>query len=136
MNNNTPKKTISLFSQPYLDNSAGCYKNIITLNTLPQGPLGNFVKKIKMSPLSHFKNYSNKCEMTNNCCLALSNKCIYMLSDYTDLMMVDDVPNLISYLLENKYTIDTSITKMFNESDIRFKTNNANELICFITYMG
>lgn len=127
-------KRISLFCQPYLDNSNECYKNIITLNTYPQGPLANFVRKINTPRLSHFKTYSNKCETTNNCCLALSTQCIS--TNCMRLMVVDDVPDLISYLSENGYTIDTSLTKMFNEGDIRFKTNNANKLICFITYIG
>ena len=49
-------------------------------------------------------------------------------------MTVDEVPDLISYLVSNGYTVDTSITKMFNQSDIQFQTNNSNKLICFITY--
>jgi dTDP-4-dehydrorhamnose 3,5-epimerase-like enzyme len=53
-----------------------------------------------------------------------------------DLMVVDEVPNLISYLVSNGYTVDTSITKMFNDSDIRFDTNTGNKLICFVTYNG
>lgn len=54
----------------------------------------------------------------------------------SDLMVVDEVPNLISYLVSNGYSVDTSITKMFNTSDIRFDTNTGNKLICFITYNG
>ena len=46
-----------------------------------------------------------------------------------DLMVVDEVPNLISYLVSNGYSVDTSITEMFNNSDIRFDTNNGNKLI-------
>ena len=49
-------------------------------------------------------------------------------------MVVDEVPDLISFLVENGYTVDTSITKMFNTSDIRFDTNTGNKLICFVTY--
>jgi hypothetical protein len=49
-------------------------------------------------------------------------------------MSVDEVPTLISFLVSNGYTVDTSITKMFNDSDIRFDTNTGNKLICFITY--
>jgi hypothetical protein len=54
----------------------------------------------------------------------------------SDLMAVDEVPTLISYLVSNGYTVDTSITKMFYQSDIRFDTNTGNKLICFITYNG
>jgi len=38
--------------------------------------------------------------------------------------------------VSNGYNVDTSITKMFNTSDIRFDTNTGNKLICFVTYNG
>jgi hypothetical protein len=138
MNNNSKNispRTISLFSQPYLDNYNECYKNIITLNALPQGSLANFVRQINPPQLSHFKNYLSPCDPIKKCCLALSRGCV-CTTGCDDLMVVDDIPDLISYLLENGYTVNTSITKMFNQSEIRFNTNNANKLICFITYTG
>jgi hypothetical protein len=49
-------------------------------------------------------------------------------------MTVDEVPDLFTFLLSNGYTIDTRITKMMNQSSIRYNTNNSNELIAFITY--
>jgi hypothetical protein len=49
-------------------------------------------------------------------------------------MTVDEIPDLFSFLLANGYTIDTRITKMINQSSIRFKTNESNELIAMITY--
>jgi hypothetical protein len=51
-------------------------------------------------------------------------------------MVVDEVPNLLSFLMTNGYSINTSITKMLNTSDIRFETENANKIICVITYNG
>jgi hypothetical protein len=54
----------------------------------------------------------------------------------SDLMTTDEIPDLISYLVSNGYNVDTSITKMFNTSEIRFDTNNGNKLICFVTYNG
>ena len=150
---NVSSKTVSLFSQPYLDTYNQCYKNIVVINLMPQGPLAELVTRVKFEPLSEFKvstpcnpykqcglalmsinnfnncmsnNYmSNNC-MSNNC---MSNKCL-------DLMDVNEVPNLISFLVSNGYTVDTSITKMFNNSEIRFDTNTGNKLICFVTYNG
>jgi len=49
-------------------------------------------------------------------------------------MDVNEVPDLISFLVSSGYSVDTSITKMFNTSEIRFDTNNSNKLICFVTY--
>ena len=118
-------KTVSLFTQPYLDKINQCYKNIVVINMRPQGPLAEYVKIMKFPPLSEFKQKSNKKECG-----------LYLLSFYDNdkMMEVDEVPNLISYLVSNGYTVDTSITKMFNSSDISFDTEQGKKLICFITY--
>lgn len=132
-------KTVSLFSQPYLDTYNQCYKNIVVVNLKPQGPLGDLVRFVKFPPLSEFKQ-PGPCNPLNDCGYALMSLtgCDYGCSGKfgSDLMVVDEVPTLISYLVSNGYTIDTSITKMFNTSDIRFDTNLRNKLICFITYQG
>lgn len=127
-----PAKTFTLFSQPYLDRINQCYKNIITINLVPQGPLAQFVRKVQFPPLSEFK-HSGPCSHINNCGLAFisfnhHNSCA------NNLMVVDEFPNLVSFLLSNGYSIDTSITKMLNTSDIKFQTENANNLLCFVTY--
>ena len=135
---NHSSKTVSLFSRPYLDTYNQCYKNIVTINLLPQGPLAKFVRRTQLPVLSEFKQ-PGPCNRLEKCCLALTS----INNDYdccnkngSNLMVVDEVPNLISFLLTNGYTVDTSITKMFNQSDIRFQTDNENKLICFITYNG
>ena len=51
-------------------------------------------------------------------------------------MSVNEIPDLISYMAMNGYSVDTSITKMFNTSEIRFDSNVGNKLICFVTYIG
>ena len=127
-------KTISLFSQPYLDTYNQCYKNIVVVNLKPQGPLADLVRFVKFPPLSEFKQ-PGPCSPLKDCGYAIMSLdgCN---SGCGDLMVVDEVPNLISYLVSNGYSVDTSITKMFNNSDIRFDTNTGNKLICFITYNG
>ena len=53
-------------------------------------------------------------------------------------MVVDEIPDLFSYLIENGYNIDTKITNMLNKTDLQFNGNingnNGKTLICFITY--
>ena len=128
--------TISLFSQPYLDTYNHCYKNIVVVNLMPKGPLEKLVRFVKFPPLSEYKQ-PGPCSPLKQCGLALislnnsgccSGKC------GSNLMVVDEIPTLISFLVSNSYTIDTSITKMLNDSDIKFDTNTGNKLICFITY--
>jgi len=134
---NHPAKTVALFSQPYLDKYNQCYKNIVTINLIPQGPLAQIVRKMQFPPLSEFKQ-PGSCGRIKNCGLALlsldSNNC--HIKNGSNLMIVDEVPNLMSFLMSNGYTIDTSLTKMLNTSDIRFQTENANKLICLVTYNG
>lgn len=129
-------KTVSLFSQPYLDRINQCYKNIVTLNLPPQGPLAELVRFIQFPKLSEFKQDApcNKIKQCGYALMSLDGCSINRCGD--NLMTVDEVPTLISFLVSNGYTVDTSITKMFNQSEIRFDTNTGNKLICFITYQG
>jgi hypothetical protein len=129
-------KTVSLFSQSYLDRINQCYKNIVTLNLPPQGPLAELVRFIQFPKLSEFKQDApcNKIKQCGYALMSLDGCSINSCGD--NLMTVDEVPTLISFLVSNGYTVDTSITKMFNQSEIRFDTNTGNKLICFVTYQG
>lgn len=141
--------TYTLFSRPYLDTYNQCYKNIVTINLEPKGPLAKIVRRINFVPLSTFKQ-PGPCSRIQNCGLgvvSLHNGCDsydtvyrdYGYSNYKNgcnLMVVDEVPDLFSFLLSHGYKIDTSLTKMMNGSDIRFQTNNSDKIIAFITYQG
>jgi hypothetical protein len=134
--------TYTLFSRPYLDTYNQNYKNIVTINLPPKGPLGQFVRPIRFPPLSEFKfsssyNYNRRGQM---CGLAIGSLNPFFNNNNNKfgqgLMVVDEVPDLFAFLLSNGYKIDTSLTKMMNGSDIRFQTENANKIIAFITYIG
>ena len=132
---NQAAKTVTLFSQPFLDTYNQCYKNIVTINLIPQGPLAQFVRKVQFPPLSQFKQ-PGPCSRINNCGLALTALNNIYNKGCSGFMVVDEVPNLLSFLMTNGYSINTSITKMLNTSDIRFETENANKLICVVIYNG
>lgn len=134
-------KTVTLFSQPYLDTKHNCYKNIVTINTIPYGPLSNFVRRVKLKNLSPFNNIINDytCNNYNNCKYALSSMNTFNVNcnkfnDCCELMTAEQIPNLISFLLSNGYSVDTSITKMFNDGPISLSPWDTSKLICFITY--
>ena len=131
--NDMALKTFSLFSQPYLDQYNQCYKNIVVINAHPQGPLDYLVRRVTFPPLSEFKQQSS-CNPIKQCGLALMSLGNCCTGCNEQLMIVDEIPDLMSYLISNGYTINTSVTKMFNTSDVRFNTNNRNTLICFVTY--
>ena len=121
--------TYTLSVQPYLDQYNKCYRQIVTINTKPVGPLLQHIKLINPPKLSPFKESSP-------CCPA--NKCIFAIMDMgchgcsgnnSNLMCVDDIPNLFSYLSSNGYTIDSGLTKLMQKSDVRLDNN----LLCFIS---
>jgi hypothetical protein len=118
--------TYTLSVQPYLDQFNKCYKKIITVNTKPTGALLQHIKLISPPKLSPFKEQSPCCP---------SNNCIYAITDINcngcsnNLMCIDDIPNLFSFLSSNGYTIDSGLTKLMQKSDIRLK----NDLLCFIS---
>ena len=134
--------TFSLFSQPYYNPHRECYYNIITMNVPPRGPLLKLTTRIKKYPLSPFK-CPGECGRIQTCGIGLrslrgfdgfnggygfnNNFC-------SDLMTTDEFPDLLTFLVSHGYKVDTSITKMLNQSSIRFKTENANELLALITY--
>ena len=139
--------TYTLFSRPYLDTYNQCYKNIVTINLPPKGPLARIVRRVNFVPLSTFKQ-PGPCSRIQNCGLGLvslrygyhDNLDIYNgYSNYKNdcnLMVVDEIPDLFSFLLSHGYKIDTSLTKMMNGSDIKIHTNNADKIIAFITYQA
>ena len=143
---NYSPKTYVLYSQPFLDTYNQCYKNIVTINLLPEGPLRPFVQKVAFPSLSTFKQFSSPCNPTQTCGLALKsihNNAIMYGSRFGGcnsnrcgaFMSVNEIPDLFAFLLSNGYKIDTSLTKMINTSQVQFKPNNENEIICFFSYL-
>ena len=118
----------SLFFQPYLDSYQQCYKNIITINMIPNGPLQSFVKKVHFNKLSSFQE-SNFCNKRESCGYAL-------VSPYNvcNLLTVEDTPDLYSFLLSNGYTIDYQTTKLLQKQNFTFNSDSNKQLLCFITY--
>ena len=55
-------------------------------------------------------------------------------------MTKEDIPDLFSYLIQNGYVIDTSLTKMMNQSAISYggpsstRLSGNRSLICMVRY--
>ena len=111
----------ALYRQPYFDTKQQTYKNTITIDARPPGPLGKIVRQIKISLAPHQNpDCQPKCAWAF---LSLNGSCT--------LMTVGELPQLFMFLLSNGYKVDTSITKMLNDGDIRMQPGN--NLIAFIT---
>ena len=127
-------KSYMLSTRVYLDTFNQCYKNIIVINLPPEGPLSKIVRRVQMPPLSPFNVRGQCCSRPFNkdCALAL-----YSLRNVgcgrggEGLMYDDEIPDLFSFLMSNGYKIDTSLTKMMNQSEVKI---NDNKILCFINY--
>lgn len=134
--------TFTISSQPFYDEYNQNYRNILTVNIEPMGPLQKFIRRIQMPYLSPFQKYGNY-NSRELCGLAITrlphivtnydasynynNKCV------SELMNADETPGLISFLLSNGYQIETQITNMMNLSNV--KTNNKTTVFT-ATYYG
>ena len=130
----------SLVSVPFYDHKTQCYKKVIKLNRAPppNSPLNQIIKRvgpIRLSPFQVDSAFSgcggggggcgSGCRNVAQCCNIL----ITSIQDNNHLMCIDDIPNLFSFLVTNGFTIDTSITKMMQDSNVKL----SNDLICFFS---
>ncbi len=109
----------SISSTPYYDNIKEEYKNIITINTPPNGPLSDRIKTLQPQRISSFVGKTSKCIYA-----IISEKCT------NELMDVANITELFNFLSLNNYQIDTSLTNMMHDRE--FNTNRT--LICFIRW--
>ena len=134
--------TFMLSIKVFLDQYNQCYRNIVVVNEVPRGPLGNLVRRLNLPNVSPFQKNSS-CYRLNDCVLALKSLCEIgtLHSHYkkynscrgsnNNLMCDEELPDLFSFLLSSGYKIDTSITKLWNTGE--FKKPD-DKIICFVTY--
>lgn len=116
----------TLTIQPYYDNYLQQYTNIIRINMIPEGPLRLLVKNITLPSLSSF-DYYNRNYVNNKCAFVITSLC------GNRYMSPNDIPDLFSFLSNNGYKIDTSITKMINTGEVRIDNQN---ILCFFSFIG
>ena len=122
----------SLVGAPFYDEINQCYKKIIRINKFPQGPgpLQQIVKRVRSPRLSRFDVFSDNCGCANS--NAFNPPCIFVLCNPLSphqFLTVEELPDLMSFLLDNGYKIDTSITKMLMKSNVK----PSIDLICYIS---
>ena len=102
------------------------------LNIEPEGPLRSFVRRLQLPRLTPFQ--TEKSEET--CGLVLTN----FLNNQNQnrnrngLMTPNDIPDLYSFLTANGYQIDTQLTNMMNQSQV--KLTPGKQIVCLATYFG
>ncbi len=103
-----------IFMEPYLDRHCKQYKNILTINDIPVGPLAERVTRLNTPKLSEFIH---------------NNVCIYAIKDEcNNIMEINHLPKLMSYLVSNGYIIDYQMSKLL-------KHHTPGHMICSIQYI-
>lgn len=103
----------TLCSHVYFDTIDKMYYNIITINTMPVGVLAQLVVPFKNNKVSAYSTPETQCGLA-------------FKSNRNKFMRVNELPELISFLLQNDYIVDTQLTTMI------LKTNVSNRLIAYI----
>jgi len=117
----TQNNMIILYLEPILDPYQNTYLNVLTLSGIPNGPLSKITRQINTPKLSPFQTSSN--------IMSPFPTCMYILMRYPNKTMTnnwmfeDDIPSVFSYLQQNNYTIETSLTKLMTKNNIT--SNNA-----------
>jgi hypothetical protein len=130
--------SVVLYLEPVLNSYFKSYQNILTVSAMPSGPLKNMVSRIKFPKLSEFSSPFSPASIECG---------TYVLGRYTSsinmtnsdaFMYADDIPSVLSYLVANGYTIDTSLTTMLQKSEVRIGGNNGysgnRRMVCMFTY--
>ncbi len=112
-----------LFQQPYYDSHKQCYRQIITINRFPEGPLKNRVKRIHNPPLSPFQFPPPQDCSRPNCILAIYDNC-------GQLMCTNQLSTFFQYLIENGYEFDYQLSNMMEKTQVKLD----NTLLCYIKY--
>jgi len=135
MNNGV--KTFTITSQPFYDQYNECYKNILMVNVEPKGPIRRIVRRIQLPKLSPYNDqYYAKCGLA----LQSLHKTNCRGLGY---MTPDEIPDLITFLTGNNYQIETQITNMLNQSEIKLSNQKIGFIVTYyepnqqpnITYM-
>lgn len=126
----TVSKYYSIYSMPYYNNKTCQYEKIITISKIPEDDMKTYVVKIKPNTLSAFQKNTN---CSTQCVYVFKSSIVSESSCNSDYLQVDDLPNLLIYLREKSYSIDTETANMLNNSPITTTYNNNQTLITFIS---
>lgn len=113
-----------VYVEPIYDPKQKTYSKILTLSQMPSSPLSAYVISLKSPFLSTLDNpYSNKYRCVYALAKALSSALVNGIRccDYrsgSEYMTPDDISDLVSYLTQNNYTIDTYLTTVLQNSNV------------------
>jgi hypothetical protein len=140
---------ITMYLEPILHPHFNSYINVITLSSMPSGPLSDMVKVMNFPKLSPFQQVGRFASP-----FATSATCIHVLLRYPkntanasikyndSLMTAEDIPSVFSYLTSNGYTIEQSLSQMMFDSPVDIggistqRLSGNKKMICMFKYQS
>ena len=121
----------TLYREQYYDRLNREYKYIVTINTLPEGPLKNHVKMMSIEDINNKIFLEKTCKLVifNN---GLSNSNSISINNHDNILEYENLADLINYLLENSYIIDETILNSINDKTLINETSK--KIILFFKY--
>lgn len=113
-----------LYLEPIYNSVQQIYQNVITLSSIPAGPLSNMVTQLNLPKLSPFQQSTPNFDPFS---------CVYVLLRHPvtkigsgnavlkwsgAFMGADDIPSIFSYLQSHGYSIDPSMTTMMHQGPV------------------
>ena len=139
--------TVSFFLEPILNSHFKTYQQIISVSSIPEGPLAEMVSQISVPKLSKYQQLGSLISSNgyaDHCVYAIlryPKKNGYKSMKFSDTFLgPDDIPSLFSYLNMHGYTIQNDTTTMMFHSNIQFggvsnqRLSGNRKLICFASY--
>jgi len=138
--------------EPFLDViDDKCYKNIVTINKLPEGPLQSSVVKIRRNKLSTFS--EPRRTSCNSQCVFVITQNIYnievenspcgcpggssgkgIMGGACDYLCVDQIPDLLEVAVASNYSIDYKLSKLLNNTGVGSSNTRGSKFICSLSY--
>jgi hypothetical protein len=133
------KTSFSLFVEPFLNTYFQTYQYVITLNSKPPGPLSQNVCIAKTTTLSPYSTpFYNTCKYiilrypnASGECSSCGNS-----KDQNAYLGPEDIPDLLGYLVDCGYVVNTSVSKMLFQSGILSGSSEGKRLICSVSFLG
>jgi len=115
----------SLTVRPFYKSCSQCYIKVIQIDRQPpkNAIINQILKRTYFNKLSPFDSPS-PCEKVENCGIILMNP-----NNISEYATIDEIPLIFTWLMQNGYMINTSITEMMNSSSVKQKY----PLLCMVT---
>ena len=129
---NNINNSATLYTEIYYDSIKKEYFNIITINKIIEGPLKSYIKNIVLQKpsITNFNVNKSYCSLTiNSSILSNSNN---NNNNNNNFLIIEDIPDLYEFLINNNYNIVNSLNEILNYSSI--KLESSKKLLFLIKY--